>query len=90
MVNLLTYSGLAVVTEAGKNNKEDSIMGLFGPSSLEERIMQIIEKQEKVLQKWPCMLGEDDYYILWDMYLGGITEYNDPKFLYMIEPLENL
>ena len=64
-------------------------MGLFGPSSLEERIMQIIEKQEKVLQKWPCMLGEDDYYILWDMYLGGITEYNDLKFLYMIEPLEN-
>lgn len=31
-------------------------MGLFGPSSLEERIMQIIEKQERVLQKWPCML----------------------------------
>lgn len=64
-------------------------MGLFGPRSLEERIMQIIEKQEKVLQKWPCMLGEDDYYILWDMYLGGITEYMDPKFLYMIEPMEN-
>ena len=26
-------------------------MGLFGPSSLEERIMQIIEKQEKILRR---------------------------------------